>query len=69
MFAVIVFLAKEERPCYMIMHFAIPHCKFRAVLHLLINYLWLLLSPDETDVPVYVTIHVEGCLICVHHFQ
>ena len=69
MFAVIVFLAIEERPYYMIMHFAIPQCNFQAVPHLLINYLWLLLSLDETYVPGYVTIHVKGCLICVHHLQ
>jgi len=69
MFAVIVCPANEERPYYMIVHFVIPHCNFQAVSHLLMNYLWLLLSPDETVVPVYMTIHVEGCLICVHYLQ
>jgi hypothetical protein len=66
---VTVIPAKEERPYYLIMHFAIPHFNFQAFSHLLINYMWLCLSTDETVVPVYVTIHVEGWLICVHHLQ
>ena len=69
MSAVIVFPAKEESPFYVFMHIALPPCNFQAVSHLLINYLWLLLSQYETVVPVYVTIHLEGYLICVHHLQ
>jgi hypothetical protein len=34
---------------------------------MLLNFMWLFLSPGVTDVPVHMTVRVEGYHICEHH--
>jgi hypothetical protein len=52
-------------PCT-VPHTHTHHVNFQAVSHMLVNFVLPLLSPDATVVPVYVTIHVEDCLIREH---
>jgi hypothetical protein len=51
----------------MTMHYATPHINFWGVLHIFVNLMWPFLSTDATVVPVYMAMHMEGCLIREHH--
>jgi hypothetical protein len=50
-----------------IIHYATAHINFQWVLHMIVDFMWPLLSSGATAVNVYVTILLEGHLVCVHH--
>jgi hypothetical protein len=49
----------------MITRFATPRINSRAVSHLLIYFIWLLLSANAAVLCLYMTIHMKVCLIWV----
>lgn len=50
-----------------IIHYATAHINFQGVSHMIVDFMRPFLSSGATVVKVYMTILLEGCLICVHH--
>ena len=45
---------KKKGPVTIIVYYAVWHTNFQRIPHIILNLMWLFLSPDVTVVPVYV---------------